>query len=58
MKVRVKIKQEWLGSSCFYYIQEKKWWGWNTLYKTPVFSYCVGVLDELSKVRNVELIKD
>lgn len=30
----------------------------NQYNKDTVFSYCVGVLEDLNKVRNVELIKD
>lgn len=39
-------------------VEQKKWWGWQIVYKADNLSYCERYIEDLSKVRKVDWVKD
>lgn len=56
--MKVRIRPKGIGLMPRFSVQEKKWWGWKTLYNAEILSYCIKYIEDLSTVRKVDWIKD
>lgn len=55
MKMRINVLP--IGGFRFA-VEQKKWWGWQIVYKADILSYCESYIKDLSKVRKVDWVKD
>jgi hypothetical protein len=58
MKIRITPATTFNFDNCGFYVEEKKWWGWKKIYHAYILRYCEEYIEDLSKVRNITLIKD
>lgn len=38
-------------------VQQRKWWGWKTIYSTSISRYITEFINELKQYRDLEIIR-
>ena len=57
MKVRVIPARASMYTNSGFFLQEKKWWGWKTIYKSYELSLCKDKLKDLESVLEIQFIR-
>lgn len=55
--MKIRIKPNGVGLMPRFSVQQKRWYGWETLYNAELLSYCWKYIDDLKEFSNVELVK-
>jgi hypothetical protein len=53
---RINLKRNIYGEY-IYHLQIKKWWGWKTIYRTHLLSFCKDRLKDLESIWEVQFIR-